>query len=99
MSGGYLEACKRSSLRRSTVDAWATVSADFPSQQRRPALRLASIACLASKPAMTNEVNPVRMHVLPKEGHVDDTAPLRTWLAQLVERRGSDLLLIPDAPP
>jgi twitching motility protein PilT len=47
---------------------------------------------------MTNEVNPVRMHVLPKEGHVDDTAPLRTWLAQLVERRGSDLLLIPDAP-
>ncbi len=46
---------------------------------------------------MTAEANPARIQVIHSEGQ--DTAPLRDWLAQLVERAGSDLLLIPEAPP
>jgi len=41
----------------------------------------------------------MRMQVAPTEGRTHDSAGLGDWLAQLVGRQGSDLLLIPEAPP
>jgi twitching motility protein PilT len=48
---------------------------------------------------MTADSIPGRVQLIHPKSGTDDNAPLREWLAQLVERSGSDLLLVPDAPP
>jgi twitching motility protein PilT len=48
---------------------------------------------------MTAEGNPARVQVIHPDTRDHDAAPFRQWLAQLVERGGSDLLLVPEAPP
>jgi len=60
---------------------------------------VAWVSVIASKTTMTAEGNPMRMQVAPTEGRTHDSAGLGDWLAQLVGRQGSDLLLIPEAPP
>ncbi len=53
----------------------------------------------ASNPAMTADSNPARMQVIHSESHPESSARLRDWLLQLIERGGSDLLLVPEASP
>ncbi|MGA7751983.1 MAG: PilT/PilU family type 4a pilus ATPase [Candidatus Sulfotelmatobacter sp.] len=48
---------------------------------------------------MTAEANPARVQVIHSETRTDDSTHLREWLEQLVSRQGSDLLLVPHAPP
>ena len=48
---------------------------------------------------MTAEGNPARVQMIHPESGTHDSGPLRDWLSQLVERGGSDLLLVPEAPP
>ena len=48
---------------------------------------------------MTAEANPARVQVIHPESGTHDTGPLRDWLSRLVERGGSHLLLVPEAPP
>jgi twitching motility protein PilT len=48
---------------------------------------------------MTAEGNPARVQVIHPDTRDHDAVPFRQWLAQLVERGGSDLLLVPEAPP
>ncbi len=48
---------------------------------------------------MTAEVNPSRVQLIHSENRTDASTHLREWLEQLVSRRGSDLLLVPLAPP
>jgi twitching motility protein PilT len=48
---------------------------------------------------MTAEANPARVQVIHSETRTDDSTHLREWLEQLVSRHGSDLLLVPHAPP
>lgn len=48
---------------------------------------------------MTVDSNPARMQVIHSEPHAEDSARLRDWLLQLIDRGGSDLLLVPEAPP
>lgn len=47
---------------------------------------------------MTAEGHPARMQVIHPEGRSQDSVQLNLWLEQLVSRRGSDLLLVPQAP-
>lgn len=52
---------------------------------------------------MTNEVSPARVQVIhPEEGRSDTrvrgSAELNEWLDRLVAAKGSDLILVPDAP-
>jgi len=47
---------------------------------------------------MSAEANSARVQVIHAESQ-GDAAPLRDWLSQLVERSGSDLLLVPQASP
>ena len=61
--------------------------------------RAASGAASASKKSMTAEANPSRVQVIHSETRTDASTQLREWLEQLVSRRGSDLLLVPLAPP
>jgi twitching motility protein PilT len=48
---------------------------------------------------MTAEGNPARIKVMHAETRVQESAELKQWLAELVSRGGSDLLLVPQAPP
>jgi twitching motility protein PilT len=48
---------------------------------------------------MTADTHPRGVQLIHSQPHTDSSAPLRDWLAQLIERRGSDLLLVPEAPP
>lgn len=48
---------------------------------------------------MTVDSNTARMQVVHSEPHAEDSARLRDWLLQLIDRGGSDLLLVPEAPP
>jgi twitching motility protein PilT len=61
--------------------------------------RVASGAASASKKTMTAEANPSRVQVIHSETRTDASTQLREWLEQLLSRRGSDLLLVPQAPP
>jgi twitching motility protein PilT len=47
---------------------------------------------------MTAEGHPARMQVIHPEGRSQDSVQLNLWLEQLVSRKGSDLLLVPQAP-
>ena len=46
---------------------------------------------------MTAEGHPARMQVIHPEGRSQDSVQLNLWLEQLVSRKGSDLLLVPQA--
>ncbi len=48
---------------------------------------------------MTAETNPSRVQVIHVETRTDASSHLGGWLEQLVARHGSDLLLVPAAPP
>src|SRR5437879_3500163 len=48
---------------------------------------------------MTAEGNPVRVQVIHAEHQPQNAIHLNSWLEQLVTRNGSDLLLVPNAPP
>src|SRR5579871_1512940 len=47
---------------------------------------------------MTAEGNPARVQVIHPETRPQESAELRQWLAELISRGGSDLLLVPQAP-
>src|SRR5580658_5791586 len=47
---------------------------------------------------MTAEGNPARVQAIHAEAPARESIQLNSWLAQLVEGRGSDLLLVPHAP-
>ncbi len=47
---------------------------------------------------MTGEARPTRVQVIHPEVSDRDAAPLREWLGELLDRGGSDLLLVPEAP-
>ena len=47
---------------------------------------------------MTAEGNPARVQVIHSEERRQDTVQLNRWLEELVSRKGSDLLLVPEAP-
>jgi twitching motility protein PilT len=47
---------------------------------------------------MTVEGTPARVQMIHAENRQQDLAPLNAWLEQLVSRKGSDLLLVPQAP-
>lgn len=47
---------------------------------------------------MTADGNPARVQVIHPEAHTGNSAQLNSWLEQLVAKRGSDLLLVPQAP-
>src|SRR5271169_5461577 len=47
---------------------------------------------------MTAEGNPARVQVIHPETRTQDSVQLNQWLEQLVSRKGSDLLLVPQAP-
>ena len=46
---------------------------------------------------MPAETNPARVQVIHSETRPHDSAQLNSWLEQLVSRKGSDLLLVPNA--
>ncbi len=48
---------------------------------------------------MTAEGNPGRAQVIHAETRTHDSVQLKQWLEELVSRKGSDLLLVPEAPP
>lgn len=48
---------------------------------------------------MTAEANPARIHTVESEHRSDISLRLRQWLEHLVAQNGSDLLLVPEAPP
>ena len=47
---------------------------------------------------MTAEGPPARVQVIHPEGQSQDSVQLNMWLEQLASRKGSDLLLVPQAP-
>ena len=47
---------------------------------------------------MTAEANSTRVQVIHSEGHSHESSELKHWLGELVARKGSDLLLVPNAP-
>jgi len=47
---------------------------------------------------MTAEGHPASVQVIHPEGRSQDSVQLNLWLEQLVSRKGSDLLLVPQAP-
>jgi twitching motility protein PilT len=47
---------------------------------------------------MTAEGHPARVQVIHPEGRSQGSVQLNLWLEQLVSRKGSDLLLVPQAP-
>ena len=47
---------------------------------------------------MTAEGNPARVQVIHPENRADEPLRLKEWLGELVSSRGSDLLLVPNAP-
>ncbi len=47
---------------------------------------------------MTAEGHPARVQVIHPEGRSQDSVQLNLWLEQLVSLKGSDLLLVPQAP-
>src|SRR5579862_8014261 len=52
-----------------------------------------------AKAIMTAERNPARVEEIHSERRLGDAEKLQTWLGELVARNGSDLLLVPEAPP
>lgn len=48
---------------------------------------------------MTEEDNSGRTRVIPSDNRSDESVELKEWLSQLIARNGSDLLLVPNAPP
>jgi len=48
---------------------------------------------------MTAEGNPTRVQVIHSETRTVEPVRLKHWLEELVARNGSDLLLVPNAPP
>ena len=52
----------------------------------------------ASKNAMPAERNPARVQEISSQRGSEDANQLNHWLQKLVEGKGSDLLLVPDAP-
>lgn len=72
----------------------------FITKRRRDLTKFAAcFVTLASNPTMTADSNPSRMQVIHSEPHPDGSVRLREWLLQLIDRGGSDLLLVPEAPP
>jgi len=47
---------------------------------------------------MTGEGNPARVQVIHSEARPHESEELKQWLAELMSRNGSDLLLVPNAP-
>ncbi|HTS09021.1 MAG TPA: PilT/PilU family type 4a pilus ATPase, partial [Candidatus Eisenbacteria bacterium] len=47
---------------------------------------------------MTVERNPARVQEIHSDSRLPESAELKQWLGELIERNGSDLLLVPDAP-
>lgn len=47
---------------------------------------------------MTAETNSARVEVIHSEGRAHQSSELKHWLGELVARKGSDLLLVPNAP-
>ena len=47
---------------------------------------------------MTADGNPARVQVIHPETRTSNSVQLKSWLEQLVAKRGSDLLLVPQAP-
>ena len=47
---------------------------------------------------MTAESNSARIQLIHSEGHSHESSELKHWLGELVARKGSDLLLVPNAP-
>jgi twitching motility protein PilT len=47
---------------------------------------------------MTAERNSARVQEIHAEDRLPESGELKSWLGELVERKGSDLLLVPDAP-
>jgi twitching motility protein PilT len=47
---------------------------------------------------MTADGNPARVQVIHSENRSHESAQLHSWLRDLVSRKGSDLLLVPQAP-
>lgn len=54
---------------------------------------------LHPKRTMTEEDNSGRTRVIPSDNRSDESVELKEWLSQLIARNGSDLLLVPNAPP
>jgi twitching motility protein PilT len=54
---------------------------------------------LHPKEEMTAETNSAHIQVIHSETRHQESAELRRWLGELVLRNGSDLLLVPKAPP
>src|SRR5262252_9604124 len=48
--------------------------------------------------SMSAENNSTRVPVIHAENRPDDSVELNHWLRELILRRGSDLLLVPNAP-
>jgi len=46
---------------------------------------------------MTADRNPARVQEIHSENRLPQSAELKQWLGELVERKGSDLLLVPEA--
>jgi twitching motility protein PilT len=47
---------------------------------------------------MSNEGNPARVQVIHSEARPREALQLNSWLEELVSRKGSDLVLVPEAP-
>jgi len=47
---------------------------------------------------MTAERNPAHVQVIHSESRLEQSKELQQWLRELVDRNGSDLLLVPEAP-
>jgi len=47
---------------------------------------------------MTAEGNPARVQEIHSQGRTPESSELKHWLGELVARRGSDLLLVPNGP-
>ena len=48
---------------------------------------------------MSTQTNPAPLEEVRSESRLDDLAQLKQWLQDLVSQNGSDLLLVPNAPP
>src|SRR5579884_3706368 len=53
---------------------------------------------LHPKRTMTAERNPAHMQVIRPDAQTPESNELKAWLQELVARKGSDLLLVPQAP-
>src|SRR5581483_8163886 len=97
-TGGYLRFGMRSRPIHETLPAnkccgrvpWHSAGAPDPINPR--------MAFRHPRNKMTAERNPTHIQVIHSEERLPESAELKQWLAALLERNGSDLLLVPDAP-